>query len=1097
MRKLMLLMFCMVLLLGSVSAFEFDNVKSYDEKTKTFTIKNAFGLGDDIITGTLNTPQVYAVGIGYQKIAQFTLIPKQDYEDLIGDFGLFDMEKDGEKFEREIVVKYLSTEKIEVDKYKEVCGVSLNGTNHCSSVKNGKKFIDVEEWKEFNNSVKTNKEIIIGLFTTTYQGEHIEWVPKIAGVKVKEWAEWTADLNTGLVSYWNFEATSGAVLDVKGVNNGTANNIVRGDTGIIGNGFHFDGVAFTNVTVPNNANLEPATTLTMNLWAKLNRTTINTVSFLFRTGETGGNSIDYGIRVVGTDSAPTTAQGIIVIGAWSGAPDIAITDTLGDFVFDEWNMWTLKFDGTTITLYINGTEQATKINPGSITYSGQDFTIGSSIEDTAVVVNGTMDELSFWNRTLNVSSIVQLYNSGAGITFPIDNPPTVTTTNPVNLSTSTVQTTEFAGVCSDDSSCVNVSLFLARTGTIPSLNQTNSSPVSGSQTNFTATLADDTYDWFYDAWDDSSPPKRTLGDGMRFTIDSIFPIITLTSPVGDQGTFTSGRNLSLDWSIVEANPDLCWYEYQSINTTIACSLNTTNLTVTDSSAIDLIFWVNDTTGRQASDSTSWSYSFAENSVVFNGNVSETSSQFLEINLSTSLDVLSITANLNYDGINHVSNAACNGFCIVNNTIDIPLVSTGEFELKEFFWDINIFNGTDSINVNTSTQQQNVTRVHIESCDAAFVVETLNFTVHDEQNLTRISPFRFDGTFSIWLGGGTERRTNSFSNSSITEKTLCISPNSTFFTDAQIEYNEPTNITYTTRNYFFQNDTISNVSQQIPLYLLKSSISTTFILKVQDDNLLPLENHTIFIQRFYPGENLFRTVQVAQTSTNGKTIGFFETETVDYRFIIKKDGVTLLTTAKQKIVGEVAPFTLTFTIGEDLGKPWATLEAIPSLQESLTFDKITNVVTYTYLDTSGEFVQGRLVVEKTNLSFSTNIAVCEETSSQSSATIFCNVSSVLGGNLTGTYTSQGFITRGTVETLVSQINFLIEDFLEIVGNLGLLLAWFLILISSFAFKFNEIAGIFMVNATIIFVNIIGLVSFGTLAVSAIVAVSIIIVAVMER
>ena len=38
----------LLVLIPSISAFEFDNVKSYDEVTKTVTIENAFGLGDEI-----------------------------------------------------------------------------------------------------------------------------------------------------------------------------------------------------------------------------------------------------------------------------------------------------------------------------------------------------------------------------------------------------------------------------------------------------------------------------------------------------------------------------------------------------------------------------------------------------------------------------------------------------------------------------------------------------------------------------------------------------------------------------------------------------------------------------------------------------------------------------------------------------------------------------------------------------------------------------------------------------------------------------------------------------------------------------------------
>ena len=38
-----------ILNINLISAWEWDNVKDYDEETKTITITNALGLGDDIV----------------------------------------------------------------------------------------------------------------------------------------------------------------------------------------------------------------------------------------------------------------------------------------------------------------------------------------------------------------------------------------------------------------------------------------------------------------------------------------------------------------------------------------------------------------------------------------------------------------------------------------------------------------------------------------------------------------------------------------------------------------------------------------------------------------------------------------------------------------------------------------------------------------------------------------------------------------------------------------------------------------------------------------------------------------------------------------
>ena len=64
----------MILLVGSVSAFDFDNIGSYDEKTKTMKIKNVFGLGEDILEATLNSEQhEVIIWLGYVKVGEFEI----------------------------------------------------------------------------------------------------------------------------------------------------------------------------------------------------------------------------------------------------------------------------------------------------------------------------------------------------------------------------------------------------------------------------------------------------------------------------------------------------------------------------------------------------------------------------------------------------------------------------------------------------------------------------------------------------------------------------------------------------------------------------------------------------------------------------------------------------------------------------------------------------------------------------------------------------------------------------------------------------------------------------------------------------------------
>ena len=480
---------------------------------------------------------------------------------------------------------------------------------------------------------------------------------------------------------------------------------------------------------------------------------------------------------------------------------------------------------------------------------------------------------------------------------------------------------------------------------------------------------------------------------------------------------------------------------------------------------------------------------------FNTNVFETSRQEFLINIAVLPSVLSIDAILNYNDTSFTADTFCSsGLCKISTAIDIPLVSSGQNENKSFSWEISIFDGTNSFSTNLTSNEQDVTRLNLEECNATFTVQSINFTAFDESTQSIISPFSLDGDFDFWLGTGTVKRNNSISKPSEPSVQMCLEPSEeTFFLDGTIEYDEATGTNYTSRNYFFQTDTINNVSQNIKLGLLLSEDSTSFILKVQDRDILPVANVLIFTQRFYAGDGEFRTVQVSETDDSGRTVGFFETETVDYRFILKQNGQTVLITNKQKIVGEEVPFTLTFTIGEDAGSAWEKFEVIEDFQSSLLFNKASSVVSFTYADTSGDFTSSRLIVSLVQYNSTSNIDVCDVTSIQSSAMLSCN----LTGNSTGTYIARALITKDGTTSLIQQIQFQIEDFTSASGNLGLLLGFFIILIASFMFKYNEIAGILMVDMAIIVTNMMGLISWGYGFISAIIAISIIILVMLER
>ncbi len=1091
-KVMVMLIFFSVFLMVTISSFAFDDFKDYDENLKTYSLDNFFGFGKHIADLELKTPQDFKVPRGYGKVAEIQIDNGEfDYNKIINGIELYNIREDMKELIRDVDYKYKTI--IQVPRYETVCDESFSGNgtiinSNCRQEQAGLK--NKIEWLDFTkNSLLKGENITLGIFTEVKKGDKVEWILNVYGnERLTAWAVWTESLDVGLISYYALNQTSGAVIDSRGSNDGTNDGATRGVEGIINNSFDFDGVDdsvnFGNDTSINNI-FDNGGSISVwinatnpgsgRIFDKSNSDAF-TEGFAFfpSTSTSGVYGLNFGKGFSGTR------------GVWSST-----TKNIND---DTWTHVVLTYDASSTTndpiLYVNGSSVAIteSSTPVGTTASDAGFNLLMGRLSTAATdfFPGRIDEVGIWNRTLNASEVLNLFNNGNGLNFFIRGP-TITLNSPVDNFNSTNQTIDFNGTVVSSVGIINVTLFIDGI-----VNETNSSGINNTDYLFTKIIADGNHNWTYESCSSDGCLNATT---RTFSIDSIKPIINITSPVGQINSHAIGGPLFLNWTVTDLNLDSCFYEYNNINTTVTCNDNTTTFN-TVLGQQNITFHANDTFGNENSAFTSWTYAFLETGVSFNEKVLETTSQFLEINISTDVVILSIEATLSYNDTNFTSVAFCtSGNCTITNTIDIPLVTSGESENKSFFWTLSIFNGTDSTSIQTTVREQNVTRIHLEECDGTFTVQTLNFIAQDEQNLSSIDPFLFAATFDQWLGNGSVKRQSNFSQLSISNEALCIFPtNETFFIDAIIEYDEAGNASlYTLRNYYFQNDTINNVSQDISLYLLLSSSSTSFILKVQDDSLLPVSGVLIETNRFYPGTDEFRIVQIARTDDLGKSVGFFETEIVDYKFFITLNNQTLLETGLQKVIPEVSPFTLTFNIGEPLGEPWKTQNEISNLISSLTWNDTSGFVTYIYIDSSGNLTLARLLVIQESLVNSTaDSIICNETSSLTAATILCNV-----GNNSGFYVASSFINRGNGEGLDRQFTFQIETLSSVVGLLGLFYAWFLILIASFMFKFNEIAGIWAVTVTVLLINLTGLIKFGSVFVTGIIAVALILTWLMER
>jgi len=452
MKKLFVIMFVVILLLGSVSAFEFDNVKSYDEETKTITVKNAFGLGDDIAKITLNTPLNYRVEPKYTKVAEFYLENYEDYNNPFKELELFNLERSGNKFSRAYDWKYLTYEEDTVNDFGDTCsGTFGNGTaNGCKYGIIGSHKELLPKWNELNSeSFKKNDNLTIGLFTNVEFQDNVEWIPNFFGVRITEWATWTTDLDVGLYQYWSFDQASGTTVN-NNVTGGQAGAItglgsgIEWVSGILGNAMDFDGTSQTGVSM---------TGMTSSTFAY-------TFNFWIKERGSGGSTYVYDIQT-GRFGLVDSGGGFVMNGAGGGNSN---TGTLAN----DWSMVTAQyFPETAVSkIYVNATQiggdgsySTNKSIGGGIAF-GVRFNIAG--EPT---INAILDEFGIWNRTLTEAEITYLYNNGeacafgdgaCGLTFP-----TVNLDSPANTTNLTLTNDiSFNATIFDDKTITNASLII-------------------------------------------------------------------------------------------------------------------------------------------------------------------------------------------------------------------------------------------------------------------------------------------------------------------------------------------------------------------------------------------------------------------------------------------------------------------------------------------------------------------------------------------------------------------------------------------------------------------------------------------------------------
>jgi hypothetical protein len=525
--KTLIILVLGIFLIALVSSATINDIKDYDEDTKTALIKDS-SLGDIKQELVLRTKQIEAVGLGYQKVAEFEITNYEDieYDKVVKSIEAYDIKGDKLiKKTKTFDLKYQIEVIDERPVYETINVQDVNGTWYTEQNLTGYEEYTYYAWEDFDsNKLLAGQTITMGIFTTTYEGEYAEWIPTFKLGKdytVDEWASWSASLTTGLRLYVGLNESSGTTaIDYMNNFNGTyLNTPTLAVSGKYQNAIGLDAgsseaVNFTTTT--GNSLVFSSGEFTLSFWVNVTGTTAGE-HLIGKIGPAGESYNGFMVNRVASNK-------LSIYQANSGSAVFTSTNVINGSI---WKHVVLKKEGTNLSLWINGTYDSSATSTGSSNTTNP-FRIGPN-PTWGNYPTARFDEVALFNRSLSQTEIETLWDSGTGTFCPTfncntDSAPNVTLNLPVNTSNLTVSNYNFNGTVFDGINLTNVSFKLD--GVIIS---TNTSGLNNSLYNFYYTgLTNGQHNWSLLAYDNSSQSTEST---RTFNVSVTAPIVTLQSPV--------------------------------------------------------------------------------------------------------------------------------------------------------------------------------------------------------------------------------------------------------------------------------------------------------------------------------------------------------------------------------------------------------------------------------------------------------------------------------------------------------------------------------------------------------------------------------------
>lgn len=298
-------------------------------------------------------------------------------------------------------------------------------------------------------------------------------------------------------------------------------------------------------------------------------------------------------------------------------------------------------------------------------------------------------------------------------------------------------------------------------------------------------------------------------------------------------------------------------------------------------------------------------------------------------------------------------------------------------------------------------------IMLGNCTNTSWYEIMTFYGRDESDDSVINDMRLNIDFSAVVPSANETLTYSAAFDNESNYSICTFPQFDVIASAVMEYGDGA---YTDKKYHIVNASITaGDPSEIYLYHLNDSLASEVVYYVYEVGTnQPISGSYIKVQRYYPAESAYKTVEIEKTDDTGYALGKMILSDVFYRYVIEQPaGTSRLRTDVNKVLSLTRNFPI--SLADDVMQDWYDVQGV-SVSTSCT--KLTDTCRFEWSDSSNVVQSGKLEVYRDT--GTSKVKIYEETISSPSASIIYEINESTDGK---NYEAVGYVesSSGNVKT----------------------------------------------------------------------------------